>query len=217
MEIVASRPQYLGWERKMIDAGFGGLLGPGFHSFAVFQSSTFDDYGSLNIMQAAALDIGRNDYQRWKADNFSKIVVGWTGIGAVAPFLTVAAISAGPALVTSFLGNPVAWTEGAGALTMGAAGYESELPTARIFSSKAATQVTPGITELSGQYIDDLGRVQPWKASYDQFGRLIERTDWNAANKAHSIDAIHHHTYEYLPKGQMNITDHIPGVGPNTN
>jgi hypothetical protein len=100
---------------------------------------------------------------------------------------------------------------------MGAAGYEGELPSARIFSSKAATQVAPGITELSGQYIDDLGRVQPWKASYDQFGRLIERTDWNAANKAHGIDAIHHHTYEYLPKGQMNITDHIPGVGPNTN
>lgn len=60
---------------------------------------------------------------------------------------------------------------------------------ARVFSTKAPTQVTPGVTKLAGQHIDDLGRVQPWKASYDNFGRLIERTDWNAANSAFNINA----------------------------
>ncbi len=84
-------------------------------------------------------------------------------------------------------------------------------------SSKAPRQVTPGIINMSGQYIDDLGRVQPWNAYYDEFGRLVERTDWNAANKVHNIDAVHHHVYEYLPKGQVRSIDHIPGVGPNTN
>lgn len=70
---------------------------------------------------------------------------------------------------------------------------------------------------MSGQYINDIGIVQPWKASYDNFGRLMERTDWNAANKAHGIDAIHHHLYQYLPKGQVKSIDHIPGIGPTTN
>ncbi len=45
----------------------------------------------------------------------------------------------------------------------------------------------------------------------------MERTDWNAANKAHGIDAIHHHLYQYLPKGQVKSIDHIPGIGPTTN
>ena len=53
----------------------------------------------------------------------------------------------------------------------------------KVFSSKAPRQVTPGIKQLSGQHMDDLGRVQPWKATYDKYGRMIERTDWNAANK----------------------------------
>ncbi len=85
-----------------------------------------------------------------------------------------------------------------------------------VFSSKAPTQVTPGVIRLFGQYIDDLGRVQPWKASYDRFGRIIERTDWNAANKGQNIDAIHHHLYNYLSKGQVKSIDHISGIGPTT-
>lgn len=87
---------------------------------------------------------------------------------------------------------------------------------AKVLSSKAPMQVTPGIKRLSGQYIDNIGRVQPWTAAYDKYGRFIERTDWNAANKAYGIEAIHHHTQRYLPKLQIEKIDHIPGVGPLT-
>ncbi len=31
-------------------------------------------------------------------------------------------------------------------------------------------------------YVNDKGRVEPWNAKYDQYGRQIERTDFNAGN-----------------------------------
>lgn len=34
-------------------------------------------------------------------------------------------------------------------------------------AGKAPGQVTPGTRVLQGQYVDDLGRVQPWTARYD--------------------------------------------------
>jgi hypothetical protein len=43
-------------------------------------------------------------------------------------------------------------------------------------SAKAPRNVTPGVRELEGHYVDDLGRVQPWRAHYDEHGRLIGRT-----------------------------------------
>jgi hypothetical protein len=46
----------------------------------------------------------------------------------------------------------------------------------KVFSSKAPKQVTPGTKTVEGQYIDDLGKVQPYKA--------------------HNIPDVHHHTYE---------------------
>lgn len=89
---------------------------------------TPNPYGYLNLMQAAALDIGRNDYQRWKADNFSKIVVAWTGIGAAAPFAVAGGMSLAPSLATSFLSNPAAWTSAVGSAGYGLAGYGGEAP-----------------------------------------------------------------------------------------
>jgi hypothetical protein len=83
-------------------------------------------------------------------------------------------------------------------------------------AKKAPDQVTPGTSILTGQYVNDLGRVEPWTAKYDQFGRQIERTDFNAGNKAQGIPNVHHHKRIYLPKKQMKKIDHIPGVGPNT-
>jgi RHS repeat-associated protein len=81
-----------------------------------------------------------------------------------------------------------------------------------IFSSKASDQVTPGTGVLEGQHIDDLGRVQPWEAHYDEYGRLVGRTDYNAANSAHNIPDVHHHTYEWGPgKTPMESGSHIPG------
>jgi RHS repeat-associated protein len=81
-----------------------------------------------------------------------------------------------------------------------------------IFSSKASKQVTPGTKTLEGQYIDDLGNVQPYQAHYDEFGRLKGRTDYNAGNKAHNIPDVHNHTYEWGPgKTPMETGSHIPG------
>ena len=82
-----------------------------------------------------------------------------------------------------------------------------------IFSSKAPKQTTPGTKTLEGQYINDKGRVEPWKAHYDKYGRQTGRTDYNAGNKAQDIPKTHHHTKEYnsrFPDGR-STGDHLPG------
>ncbi len=91
----------------------------------------------------------------------------------------------------------------------------------RGFGAKAPDQVTPGTTRLDGQYIDDRGFIQPWSAHYDEFGRPVERTDFNAGNVAENIDDTHHHLYDYNSSSAAHgnsfggiSTDHIPGVGP---
>jgi YD repeat-containing protein len=85
-----------------------------------------------------------------------------------------------------------------------------------VFASKAPLQVTPGTDKLSGFYVNDQGKLQPWNAKYDTYGRLIERTDFNAGNLKQNIPSTHYHTILYLPKGQFNGVNHIPGIGPNT-
>jgi RHS repeat-associated protein len=78
--------------------------------------------------------------------------------------------------------------------------------------SKAPYQVMPGIRELEGHYINDLGHSQPWRAHYDQYGRLIGRTDYNAGNRAAGIPDIHYHTYKWGPgMTPMESGSHIPG------
>jgi len=80
-------------------------------------------------------------------------------------------------------------------------------------AKKAPNQVTPGTRVLEGQYIDDMGRVQPWEAHYDQYGRLVGRTDYNAGNKAAGIPDTHYHTYEWGPgKTPLESGSHIEGV-----
>jgi RHS repeat-associated protein len=79
--------------------------------------------------------------------------------------------------------------------------------------SKAPKQVTPGITRLEGQHVNDQGRVEPWVAHYDQYGRMIARTDYDAGNRAAGIPDTHHHIYEYnarYPAGRP-VADHVPG------
>ncbi len=82
-----------------------------------------------------------------------------------------------------------------------------------VFSSKAPKHTTPGTKMLEGQYINDQGRVEPWKARYDDYGRQVGRTDYNAGNKAQDIPSTHHHTKEYnarYPEGR-STGDHIQG------
>jgi len=44
------------------------------------------------------------------------------------------------------------------------------------------------------QYVDGLGRVQPWEVHYDEFGRMIVRADYNAGNAVEGIDSTHYNT-----------------------
>ena len=79
-------------------------------------------------------------------------------------------------------------------------------------AKKASKQVTAGTTMLEGQYVNDLGVVQPWKAFYDKFGRLIARTDYNAGNAAAGISDTHYHLYEWGPgKTPYEYGSHIGG------
>ena len=47
------------------------------------------------------------------------------------------------------------------------------------------------------QYVDGLGRVQPWEVHYDDFGRMIVRADYNAGNAVEGYESTHYHTYGY--------------------
>ena len=70
-----------------------------------------------------------------------------------------------------------------------------------------------GLTiSYKGQYVNEIGKVQPWKAYYDEYGRLIARTDYNAGNKSVGIPDIHHHLYEWGPgKTPFEYGSHIEG------
>jgi RHS repeat-associated protein len=80
-------------------------------------------------------------------------------------------------------------------------------------AGKAPDQVTPGTKVLTGQYVNDQGRVEPWIAYYDKFGRLIGRTDYNAGNAAQGIPRTHYHRYQYKPGrgGRVEIESHVQG------
>lgn len=82
-----------------------------------------------------------------------------------------------------------------------------------VLSAKAPKYVTPGIRDLEGLYIDDLGRFQPWHAYYDDYGRLIGRTDYNAGNQTAGIPDTHYERWEYteeFPLGRK-VENHVPG------
>jgi len=58
-----------------------------------------------------------------------------------------------------------------------------------------------------------LGRVQPWTAYYDEYGRLLARTDYNAGNIAAGILDTHYHVYEWGPgKLPLEIESHVEGI-----
>jgi RHS repeat-associated protein len=88
----------------------------------------------------------------------------------------------------------------------------SEYVPGEYLAAKAPEQVTPGVRVLEGQYVNDLGRIEPWTAHYDEYGRFIARTDYNAGNLAEGIPDVHYHTAEWGPgKTRAPTGDHIPG------
>ena len=70
------------------------------------------------------------------------------------------------------------------------------------FVQDAPDTVPPGVTELNGIHIHHnnltgMDEIQPWTAYYDEFGRVIARTDYNAGNKTAGIPDIHYHLFEW--------------------
>ncbi|MEZ4313928.1 MAG: hypothetical protein R3F14_38390, partial [Polyangiaceae bacterium] len=92
------------------------------------------------------------------------------------------------------------------------AGGGSE-PFGEYLAAKAPKQVTPGTRKLQGTYKNDLGRIEPWEAHYDQFGRLSARTDYNAGNAAQGIPDTHHHVYDWSSRGSagQEVVKHAAG------
>jgi hypothetical protein len=70
------------------------------------------------------------------------------------------------------------------------------------WGKKAPNLIAPGTSQLDGQYINNMGRVEPWKAYYDQYGRIIARTDFNAGNISQGIPDTHYHLYDWAKYGQ---------------
>ncbi len=72
----------------------------------------------------------------------------------------------------------------------------------KYFVKDAPYNVSPGLYELKGIHIHhnnltNIDEIQPWKAHYDDWGRLIARTDYNAGNKKQNIPDTHYHLYEW--------------------
>ena len=70
------------------------------------------------------------------------------------------------------------------------------------FTKDSPDMVIPGTKELEGIHLHHYGltgvdEIQPWKAYYDDYGRLMARTDYNAGNKVAGIPNIHYHLYEW--------------------
>ena len=87
----------------------------------------------------------------------------------------------------------------------------------RGLGAKAPDQVTPGVRQLEGQYVDDVGQVQPWRAQYDDYGRQVERTDFTDLPDPSTHTNPHHHTREYGPGyGPKGKETRHPGPGPST-
>jgi RHS repeat-associated protein len=119
-----------------------------------------------------------------------------------------------------YVGNqPTARIDPSGEKPMGAGGeYDGYVPGQYLIDKafKAPKQITPGTPVLRGEYINDRGpggvRVEPWEAYYDQYGRLIGRTDYNAGLPGRNIPDVHHHVYEYGPgRNGAEIVSHAPG------
>jgi len=81
------------------------------------------------------------------------------------------------------------------------------------FTADAPHLVVPGTFGLQGWHINDRGRVEPWIAHYDDYGRLDARTDFNAGNKADGKPRTHYHTFGWA-RGETAAPkkNHVPGV-----
>ena len=81
----------------------------------------------------------------------------------------------------------------------------------------APVQTTPGTQTINGTHVNDLGQEEPYTAYYDEYGRMIGRTDYTQGDESQGIAATHYHVYSYnefsggFANGAMPFGDHIPG------
>ena len=55
-------------------------------------------------------------------------------------------------------------------------------------------------------------RVEPWTAHYDEYSRIVARTDYNAGNIAQGIPEVHYHVYRWgVGEIAREIAKHVPG------
>jgi len=88
--------------------------------------------------------------------------------------------------------------------------------------NNAPTHTTPGTQTLTGVHVNNLGQPEPWIAYYDQYGRMIARTDYALGDLTQGIEPTHYHVYSYPPfsvddpEGKAPFGDHFPGeYNPN--
>lgn len=75
----------------------------------------------------------------------------------------------------------------------------------------APYQVPPGVRTLEGVHTTNSGTAQPWVAYYDEYGRLIARTDYNAPNPSAGIPSTHYHLYNWTDGTPYRNPNHYPG------
>jgi len=94
---------------------------------------------------------------------------------------------------------------------------KGECSSSGVGGGKAPDQVTPGVRERNGHYVDNLGNAHRWRARYDRYGRQIERTDFTRSPEPSTHTNPHHHIREYGPGyGRKGRETYHEGPGPNT-
>jgi RHS repeat-associated protein len=88
---------------------------------------------------------------------------------------------------------------------------EEDYSPGEYLAGDAPYQVTPGIRTLEGVHTTESGTPQPWVAYYDEYGRLIARTDYNAPNPAAGIPSTHYHIYNWTDGNPYRDPNHYPG------
>jgi YD repeat-containing protein len=94
-------------------------------------------------------------------------------------------------------------------------GRKRPTPLERSLAPKAPKQGKPGET-IRGTYVDKDGNSHEWTASYDQYGRLMERTDFTGQPNPNTHTDPHHHNITYGPGENGTDSGPLPGAGPTT-
>jgi hypothetical protein len=80
----------------------------------------------------------------------------------------------------------------------------------KFFTKDAPMESIPGDVKF-GTHVNGKGREEPWIAFYDELGRLLGRTDYNAGNKTDGTPDTHYHLYEFINGSVMPIAKHVAG------